>query len=52
MQIFYAELVRQNGQEYKPKSLKVMLALWNRHIKEKCGFSIISDDDLNYPGKF
>ncbi|XP_065918766.1 uncharacterized protein KIAA1958-like [Dysidea avara] len=46
LQKFYAELVKQNGQEYEPKSLKVMLASLNRHIKEKCGYSILSDDDF------
>ena len=32
LQKFYAELVKENSQEYKPESLKVMIASLNRHI--------------------
>ena len=40
LQKFYAELVKENGQEYEPEFLKVMIASLNRHIKEQCSYSI------------
>jgi len=47
----YAELVKQNGQDYEPETLKVMFISLNQHIKEKYGFSIISDDDFKLSSK-
>ena len=38
--------MKQNSQEYKTESLKVMLASLSRHIKENCGYSILSNDDF------
>ena len=52
LQKFYAELVKQNGQDYEPESLKVMIASLNQHIKGECGFSILNDRFLNYLEKF
>ena len=51
LQKFYAELVKQNGQEYEPESLKVMIASLNRHIKEYCGYSILSYKDFELSRK-
>ena len=51
LQKFYAELVKQNGQEYEPESLKVMIASLNRHIKGECGFSILNDKDFELSRK-
>ena len=51
LQKFYAELVKQNGQEYEPESLKVMIASLNRHIKGECGFSILIDKDFELSRK-
>ena len=51
LQKFYAELVKQNGEEYEPESLKVMIASLNRHIKGECGYSILSDKDFELSRK-
>ena len=51
LQKFYAELMKQNGQEYEPESLKVMIASLNRHIKGECGFSILIDKDFELSRK-
>ena len=32
---FYAELRKENGDDYKPDSLKVMQAAWERYLKSK-----------------
>ena len=50
LQKFYAELVKQNGEEYEPESLKVMIASLNRHIKGECGYSVTKI--LSYLEKF
>ena len=36
LQKFFAELMKQNGEEYEPELLKVMIASLNRHIKGEC----------------
>ena len=36
LQWFYAELVKKDGNEYEPESLKVMIAAINRYVKDKC----------------
>lgn len=33
LKCFYAEVVKENGDEYKPDCLKMMLACLNRHLK-------------------
>ena len=46
MQRFYAELVKINGENYEPESLKCMLASLNRHIQENCGFRVLKDKEF------
>ena len=46
LQRFYAELVKRNGENYEPESLKVMLTSLNRHIQENCGFSVIKNKEF------
>lgn len=46
LQHFYAELMKKDGQEYEPESLKVMIAALDRHVREKCGYSILKDKDF------
>ena len=43
LQKFYAELVKENSQEFEPVSLKVMIASLNTDIKEQCNYSILID---------
>ena len=35
LQQFYAELIKSDGQEYEPESLKVMQAALDRHLHEE-----------------
>ena len=54
LQKFYAELVKENGQEYEPtmsESLKAMIASLSRHIKEQYGYSILNDKDFELSRK-
>ena len=51
LQKFYAELVKQDGKEYETDFLKVMIASLSRHIKEACGYSILSDQDFELSRK-
>jgi len=46
LQHFYAELIKKDGQEYEPESLKVMIAALDRHVREKCGYSILKGKDF------
>jgi len=46
LQHFYAELIKKDGQEYEPESLKVMIAALDRHVRQKCGYSILKDKDF------
>jgi len=46
LQHFYAELIKKDGQEYEPESLKVMIAALDRHVREKCGSSILKGKDF------
>lgn len=46
LQQFYAELVKKDGTEYEPESLKVMIAAVDRYVKEKCRYSIIKDKEF------
>ena len=46
LQHFYAELIKKDGQEYEPESLKVTIAALDRHVREKCGYSILKGKDL------
>ncbi len=41
---FFAELRKQNGQNYEPESLKVMQTALDRHLRDKgCTYSILRD---------
>ena len=51
LQKFYAELVKENSQEFKPESLKVMIASLNTDIKEQCNYSILIDKDFELSRK-
>lgn len=51
LQKIYVELVKQGGKEYEPDSLKVMIASLSRHIKEACGYNILSDQDFELSRK-
>lgn len=46
LQQFYAELVKIDGREYEPESLKVMIAAIDRYVREKCGYSVLKDKDF------
>ena len=46
LQQFYADLVEKDGKEYEPESLKVMIAAIDMCFKEKCGYSILKDKEL------
>jgi len=41
-----ALLIKKDGQEYEPESMKVMIAALNRHVCEKYGYSILKDKDF------
>ena len=44
---FYASVCKQDGTDYEPRSLKVMQAALDRHLKEKgCSFSVIKDREF------
>ena len=48
LQQFYAELIKSNGQEYEPESLKVMQSALDRHLREEgCSFSILKDPEFS-----
>lgn len=51
LQQFYAELVKIDGSEYEPESLKVMIAAIDRYVKEKRGFSVLKDKDFELSRK-
>ena len=51
LQKFYTELVKENGKEYEPECLKVMIASLNRYIKEQCSYSILNDKDFELSRK-
>ena len=46
LQHFYAELMKTNGEEYEPESLKVMVAALDRYLRENCAFSILKDKEF------
>ena len=44
LQRFYAELVKSNGTDYEPESLRVMIACLDRHLREHgATYSILKD---------
>ena len=43
LQQCYAELVKIDGKEYKPESLKVMIVAIDRYVTEKGELSILKD---------
>ena len=44
---FFAEVVKENGDEYEPDCLKMMLACLDRHLKEHgASFSIRADQEF------
>ena len=48
LQIFYTEIRTKNGFEYKPESLKSMLAALDRYLKEHdYKYSIIRDREFH-----
>ena len=51
LQQFYAELVKIDGKEYEPESLKVMIAAIDRYVREKRGFSILKDKEFEVSRK-
>ena len=51
LQQFYAELVKIDGKEYEPESLKVMIAVIDRYVREKRGFSILKDKEFEVSRK-
>ena len=51
LQQFYAELVKIDGKEYEPESLKVMIAAIDRYVREKRGFSVLKDKDFEVSRK-
>lgn len=43
----YVSVCKQDGTDYEPRSLKVMQAALDRHLKEKgCPFSVIKDREF------
>ena len=46
LQQFFAELVKEDGENYEPESLKVMFAALDRHVREKCEYSILKVKDF------
>ena len=50
LQQFYAELVKNEGKEYEPESLKVMVAAIDRYMK-KCGYSILKHKEFKLSRK-
>ena len=51
LQKFYAELVKENSQEFEPESLKVMIASLNTDIKEQSNYSFLIDKDFELSRK-
>jgi len=48
LQKFFAEIRKQDGSEYEPDSLRVMLASLDRHLREnECPFSILKDKEFS-----
>ena len=48
LQQFYAELMKCDGEEYEPESLKVMQAALDRRLREEgCSYSILKDADFS-----
>ena len=46
LQLFYADLIKKDGQDYEPESLKVMIPALDQNVREKCGYSILKDKDF------
>ena len=47
LQLFYAEVRKADGSDYKPDSLRTMLAALDRHLHENgAKFSIVKDQDF------
>ena len=45
---FYAKVNKTKGEDYEPESLKVMMALIDRHLKKKgCTLSIVRDREFS-----
>ena len=45
---FYAEVNNTKGEDYEPESLKVMMASFDRHLKNKgCTLSIVRDREFS-----
>ena len=45
---FYAEVKNQNGQDYEPDSLRVMIAALDRHLKDKqYSLSIVKEREFH-----
>ena len=48
LETFYAEVKNKNGDDYKPDSLRVMIAALDRHLNEQgYKFSIIREREFN-----
>ena len=48
LQQFYADLIKSDGKEYEPKSLKVMQAALDQHLREEgCSYSILKDPEFS-----
>ena len=44
---FYAKVKNKNGEHYEPDSLRVMIAAFNRHLKDKkYPLSIVKDQEF------
>ena len=39
--------MKKDEKEYEPESLKVMIAAIYRYVKEKCGYSVLKDREIN-----
>ena len=45
---FYAEVKNKNGEDYEPDSLRVMIAAFDRHLKDKqYPLSIVKDREFH-----
>ena len=51
LQQFYAEVVKIDGKEYEPESLKVMITAIDQYVREKCGYSVLKDKDFEVSRK-
>ena len=48
LQQFYAELIKSDGQEYEPESLKVMQDALDQYLREEgCSYSILKDPEFS-----